>query len=165
MWFVQTLEKVFCLPELFWDNHLMRMRTHGKSWNEYTRWCQARGLRPIPTHAWTLAAFIRWCEPRHDYATIVAITKAIARMHLIAGHSDPERHPTVKRTLAMTERSISNRHNRSALFDDDFIDDKPQKKQSTEQIDNNAKKNHPEKKVLKAMRLTPKLVRRKQRPS
>lgn len=143
----------------------MRMRTHGKSWNEYTRWCEARGLRAIPTHAWTLAAFVRWCEPRHDYVTIVAITKAISRMHLIAGHSDPERHPMVKRTLAMTERSIANRHNRSALFDDSFINDEPQQKLPTRPIEDKKEKSRSEKKVLKAMRLTPKLVRRKQRLS
>lgn len=143
----------------------MTSRTYGKSWNEFTRWCQARGLKPIPTHAWTLAAFVRWCEPRHDYATIVAITKAIARMHLIAGHSDPERHPVVKRTLAMTERSISNRHHRSALFDDDFMNDKPTMMQSPEPTSDKAKKGRPERKVLRAMRLTPKLVRRKPRSS
>ncbi|MBH89074.1 MAG: hypothetical protein CMF71_02425 [Magnetovibrio sp.] len=142
----------------------MAVRTRGKSWNEFTRWCQARGLRSLPTHAWTLAAFVRWCEHRYDYATIVAITKAIARMHLIAGHSDPERHPIVRRTLAMTERSISNRHHRSALFDDDFVSEKPIKKQLSEQIDDKLKKSPPEKRVLRAMRLTPKLVRRKRRP-
>jgi len=143
----------------------MTMRAHGKSWNEFARWCQARGLKPIPTHAWTLAAFVRWCEPRHDYATIVAITKAIARRHLIAGHSDPERHPMVKRTLAMIERSISNRHHRSALFDDDFINDEPAIIQTPETTSDKAKMGRPEKRVLKSMRLTPKLVRRKSRPS
>ena len=141
------------------------MRTHGKSWNEFARWCQARGLKPIPTHAWTLAAFVRWCEPRHDYATIVAITKAIARKHLIAGHSDPERHPMVKRTLAMVERSISNRHHRSALFDDDFTNEEPVIIQTPETPSDIAKRGRPAKRVLKSMRLTPKLVRRKSRPS
>jgi len=143
----------------------MTTRTHGKSWNEYAKWCQARGLKSIPTHAWTLAAFIRWCEPRHDYATIVAITKAIARRHLIAGHNDPERHPMVRRTLAMIERSISNQHNRSALFDDDFMNDRLVEKQSPEPPSDKAKKGRPAKKVFKAMRLTPKLVRRKPRSS
>jgi len=143
----------------------MTMRTHGKSWNEFAKWCQVRGLNSIPTHAWTLAAYIRWCEPRHDYATIVAITKAIARRHLIAGHYDPERHPMVRRTLAMIERSISNRHNRSALFDDDFMNDGLVEKQSQKPPSDKDTKNRPTKRVFKAMRLTPKLVRRKPRPS
>lgn len=139
------------------------MRTHGKSWNEFARWCQARGLKPIPAHAWTLAAFIRWCEPRHDYAVIVDITKAIARRHLIAGHSDPERHPMVKRTLAMIERRISNSHNRSALFDDDFMSAEPDVK-APEALSEKVKRGPPAKRVLKSMRSTPKLVRRKSRP-
>ena len=143
----------------------MTMRTHGKSWNEFAKWCQVRGLKHIPTHAWTLAAYIRWCEPRHDYATIVAITKAIARRHLIAGHCDPERHPMVRRTLAVIERSISNRHHRSALFDDDFMSDELVEKQFPEPLGNKAKKSRPTKRVFKAMRLTPKLVRRKPRSS
>ena len=86
-------------------------------------------------------------------------------MHLIAGHSDPERHPMVKRTLAMTERSISNRHNRSALFDDGFMSDKPPKKLLTKAADDKMKKNSSKKRVLKSLRSTPKLVRRKPRPS
>ena len=139
----------------------MTLRTHGKSWNEFDRWCQARGLKPIPAHAWTLAAFIRWCEPRHDYDTIVTITKAIARRHLITGHSDPERHPMVKRTLAMIERRISNSHNRSALFNDDFMNAEPDVVKVPDAPSDKAKRGRPAKRVLKSMRSTPKLVRRR----
>jgi hypothetical protein len=143
----------------------MTIPTHKNPWNEFARWCQARGLKPIPTHAWTLAVFVRWCEPRHDYTTIIAITKAISRRHLISGHSDPERHPMVKRTLAMIERSISNRHHRSALFDDNFMNEKPTIIKTPEPPNDKAKKGRPAKRMLKSMRLTPKLVRRKSRPS
>jgi len=143
----------------------MTLRAHGKSWNEFARWCQARGLKPIPAHAWTLAAFIRWCEPRHDYETIVAITKAIARRHLIVGHTDPERHPMVKRTLAMIKRRISNSHHRSALFDDDFMNEEPDVVKVPEAPSDKAKRGRPAKRVLKSMRSTPKLVRRRSRPS
>jgi len=143
----------------------MTMRTQKMSWNEFARWCQARGLKPIPTHAWTLAAFVRWCEPRHDYATIVTITRAIARRHLISGHSDPERHPLVKRTLAMIERSISNRHHRSALFDDDFMNEKTAIIKTSEPPRDKVKSGRPAKRMSKSMRSTPKLVRRKSYPS
>jgi hypothetical protein len=137
----------------------MIIRSHGKSWKEFDGWCQARGLKPIPTHAWTLAAFIRWCEPHHDYATIVAIIRAISCRHLIAGHSDPERYPMVKRTLAVIERSISNSHHRSALFDDNFMDE------GSAIIKTPGSPGEKAKRVLKTMRLTPKLVRRKSRSS
>lgn len=100
----------------------MTLRRYGKSWNEFSRWCQARGLRPLPAHAWTVATYIRWCEPREEFTEIVERIKAIARRHLLAGYPDPERNPMVKRTLAMIERRIENRHQRSALFDEeDFM--------------------------------------------
>jgi hypothetical protein len=71
----------------------------------------------------------------------------------------------VKRTLAMIERSISNRHYRSALFDDNFMNEEPAIIKTPEPPNDKAKKGRPAKRVLKSMRLTPKLVRRKSRPS
>lgn len=140
----------------------MALRTHGKSWNEFARWCQARRLKPLPAHPWTLSAFVRWCEPRHDYAEIVAITKAIARRHLITGHPDPERHAMVQSTLAMIERRISNRHQRSSLFDDDGFDkDEAEEVDQQPDPDKQPVKGKPVKRVLKSMRSTPKLVRRR----
>lgn len=142
----------------------MTLRSHGKSWNEFARWCQARRLKPLPAHPWTLAAFVRWCEPRHDYPEIVAIIKAIARRHLITGHPDPERYPMVRRTMTMIERRISNHHHRSALFDDDAFGTDNNQTISTEQPHERAekpKKKAPAKRVLRSMRSSPKLVRRR----
>ncbi|MBC8267723.1 MAG: hypothetical protein H8E36_03155 [Rhodospirillaceae bacterium] len=142
----------------------MTLRAHGKSWNEFARWCQARRLKPLPAHPWTLATFVRWCEPRYDYGEIVAITKAIARRHLITGHSDPERHPMVRRTLAMIERRISNKHQRSALFDDDAfskMEDEPESVEDEQSLSEKPKRRGPAKRVMKSMRSTPKLVRRR----
>lgn len=139
----------------------MTMRGHGKAWNEFSRWCDARKLRALPAHAWTVAAYVRWCEPRHDYPAIVAITKAIARRHLITGHSDPERNPMVKRTLAMIERRIANSHQRSNLFDDDVLNDEIENPDENEEIFEEPKKAPPAKRVFKSMSSTPKLVSRR----
>jgi len=142
----------------------MPLRTHGKSWNEFDRWCQARKLKPLPAHPWTLAAFIRWCEPRHDYAEIVAITKAIARRHLITGHSDPERHAMVQRILAMIKRRISNQHQRSSLFDDDGFNKKEEEIEDGDEAPDLAeepKKAQAGKRMLRSMRTAPKLVSRR----
>lgn len=136
----------------------MTLRSHGKAWNEFARWCQARHLKPLPAHPWTLAAYIRWCEPRHDYPAIVAITKAIARRHLITGHPDPERHAMVGRTLAMIERRILSRHRRSSLFDEDVFGKAVDK---TEAADEPRGPMEKPKRVLKSMRSSPKLVRRR----
>ena len=137
------------------------MRAHGKAWSEFSRWCQARGLKPLPAHAWTVAAYVRWCEPRHEFPDIVLITKSIARRHLITGHSDPERHPMVRRTLEMIERRMANSHQRSALFDDDFVKEEPEGLDKPEEIFEEPKKAPPARRVIKSMRSTPKLVRRR----
>jgi len=142
----------------------MPLRSHGKSWNQFARWCQARKLKSLPAHPWTLAAFVRWCEPRHDYLTIVAITKAIARRHLLTGHSDPERHPMVQRTLAMIGRRISSQHQRSSLFDDEaFTKNDEEMNDAGEAPDlvEEPKRRPAGKRVLKSMRSSPKLVSRR----
>ncbi len=88
-------------------------------WLDFVRWCRARGLRPLPAHPWTVAAYARWCEPRHRYPTIAARIRAIARIHLLKCASCPDRHPTVQRTLTLIEARDRGRANRSDLFDAD----------------------------------------------
>lgn len=86
------------------------------SWLDFVAWCRARRLRPLPAHPWTLAAYARWCEPRHRYPTIMARVRAIARVHLLKCQTSPDRHPTVVRTLAMIEARERADVSRSALF-------------------------------------------------
>lgn len=140
---------------LFLDIAPMTLRRHGKAWNAFSRWCQARGLRPLPAHAWTVATYLRWCEPRLEFTEIVADIKAIARRHLLAGYPDPERNPMVKRTLAMIERRIENRHQRAALFDEgDFMQYPPE----IERVPEEPKPDTVGTRKIKSMRSTPKLV-------
>ncbi len=139
----------------------MTLRSHGKAWNEFSRWCEARKLQALPAHAWTVATYIRWCEPRLDYSDIVAITKAIARRHLIKGFPDPDRNPLVKRTLASIERRIANSHQRSALFDDDITKDEIENPEDPETFFEEPPKTRPTKRVIRSMRSTPKLVSRR----
>lgn len=129
----------------------MKSRAHGKAWNEFSAWCRVRGLKPLPAHAWTVAVYVRWCETRHELPVIVENLKAIARRHLIAGHPDPERHPMVRRTLAMMERRMANRHRRSNLFDDSVVLDRP----------GDGTPRQASARRSKTMRSTPKLVRRR----
>ena len=86
-------------------------------WLDFVGWCRARGLKPLPAHPWTLAAYARWCEPRHRYPTIIARVCAIARVHLLKCASSPDRHPTVVRTLALIEARDLARTSHSDLFD------------------------------------------------
>ena len=141
------------------------MRAHGKAWNEFSRWCQARGLKAIPAHAWTVATYVRWCEQRHDYPDIVTHIKAIARRHLIAGHPDPERNPMVRRTMEIIERRQENAHQRSALFEEDDFKARPEEvfpepEEEFEETESPVKS----KRKVQSMRSTPKLVSRRPRP-
>jgi len=133
--------------------------TGNKAWNEFNRWCRSRGLSALPAHPWTVAAYLRWSEPRKELDEIVFSLKAIARRHLLIGSKPPDVHPMVTKTMRMVEIAFENRHARSNLFSaDDFIefekedpDTKRQKEVSVE----------PGKKSRKIMRSAPKLVRRK----
>jgi hypothetical protein len=87
-----------------------------KAWNDFAAWCKMRGLRSLPAHPWTVAAYARWCETRLRYPKIVLLIRAIARAHVLACATSPDRHPTVTRTLRMIEARSRTRVSRAALF-------------------------------------------------
>jgi len=91
-------------------------------WTDFAEWCRGRGLKALPAHPWTVAVFARWCEPRLPAAQIARNLKAIARVHLLAGHPVPDRHPTVRRTLRAIEARQAGRRAGAALFrPEDFV--------------------------------------------
>lgn len=135
----------------------------GKAWSEFKRWCRLRGLTPLPAHPWTLAAYARWCEPKQKFADIDSNLKSIARQHLLAGVAVPNRHPTVKSTLALIEVRSANRAHSSALFEaDDFLKTPPPqaKIDSEAAVEEGPVKS---KKGYITMRSRPRLVRRRSR--
>ncbi len=94
----------------------MGRRIRERAWRDFERWCRGRGLRALPAHPWTVAAYLRWCEPRHRVTTIVKTLRVIARAHLLDCRKPPDRHPTVKRTLRRIEARWRSRGDRAALF-------------------------------------------------
>ena len=94
----------------------MRTGKHEKAWCDFADWCRTRGLRPLPAHPWTVAAYARWCEVRHRFPVILRRIRAIARVHLLECVPAPDRHPTVTRTLRMLEVRSRTRDTRAALF-------------------------------------------------
>ena len=94
----------------------MRGDRGDRAWRHFVRWCRARGLRPLPAHPWTVAAYARWCEPRNGFPVIVRRLKSIARVHVLDGRRAPERHPTVMRTLRTIETRTRLAGSRAALF-------------------------------------------------
>ncbi len=100
----------------------MTTASDGRAWAHFSAWCRARGLRPLPAHPWTVAAYLRWCEPRLGTARIGHRLKAIARRHFLNKLKSPVRHPTVSRTLRLIERRTRTRGERAALFKpEDFL--------------------------------------------
>lgn len=94
----------------------LRMKTKDKAWSDFVRWCRGHGLRPLPAHPWTLAAYARWCEPRLKYPEIARQMTAIARAHLMACVPSPDRHPIVARTLQVMEQGHRAPVRGAALF-------------------------------------------------
>ena len=137
----------------------------GKAWSDFKRWCRLRGLSPLPAHPWTLSAYARWCEPKQKFADIDKGLKSIARQHLLAGLAVPNRHPTVKKTLALIEVRCANRGHSSALFEaDDFLKTPPPQalNRDPETAEPEPAKSRPKsRKGYIAMRSAPRLVRRR----
>jgi hypothetical protein len=99
----------------------MSQRKREKAWTEFVGWCKARGLRALPAHPWTVAAYARWCEARHLYPHILGRMRAIARAHLLACLGAPDRHPVVTRTLRTIEARHRTRDTHSTLFPADEV--------------------------------------------
>lgn len=81
-----------------------------------------RGLKPLPAHPWTIAAYARACERRFGHGAVVARIGSIARAHLMQGHAAADRHPTVARTLSAIAQQARLLPDAADLFDPaDFL--------------------------------------------
>lgn len=103
-----------------------RTATSARVWSEFRRWCTARGLKPLPAHAWTIAAYLRVVDRRAKggVSGAEAAAKAlevIAREHLLKTARVPTRHPTVQTTLDMIQRRAQVQGQHAALFDEGDI--------------------------------------------
>jgi len=133
------------------------MRERNKSWKEFTRWCQAKGLSELPAHAWTVAAYVRFHERRKEHAELLEAMKEIARRHLLRGYADPVVDQMVESTLERIANRQRNRHHHSALFDDDPLSNhRPEA--AAPMVEDEPR---PGGGRRKTMRNSPKLVRRK----
>ena len=132
------------------------MATRAKTWGDFKRWCDARGLKPLPAHPWTIAAYLRWVERRKDAKTARAALDVISREHLFKSARVLGRHPTVMRTLELIERRAESQTQRSALFDEDVLAETPTPTAPPEEPDE--QEDRPRRRSLAA---TPRLKRRR----
>ncbi len=143
----------------------MRRRRRDKDWKDFADWCRGRGLQPLPAHPWTVAAYVRWCEARHNFQSIVKRLRTIAGVHLEEGERPPDRQPTVTRTMRSIEMRQLLKRRGSALFRaQDFVaEEAPPPPVPPSDTPPAGKPGTDESRRKRALRSTPRLVRR--RPS
>lgn len=140
----------------------MRKRVHDKEWREYVRWCRARGLKPLPSHPWTISAYLRWCERSLRSPHIDHSIKAIARAHLLNCLKSPDRHPMVVRTLHMIETRSRSKAARSDLFKpEDFLRRNKGENETASPLPSRPDRKTTAERRLRVLRSTPKLVSRR----
>lgn len=115
--------------------------TKTRTWSEFKRWCDARGLKALPANPWTVAAYLRWVDRRLGAMAARAALDTVAREHILKTLHVPAKHPTVKRTLDLIERRAEVRGQQAALFDEaDVLSTEPQpKSQLKSQLKSKAK--------------------------
>ena len=98
----------------------MSRQKHDKFWLEFVAWCRQRQLKPMPAHAWTVAAYLRWKDrqdpKKADIVCTDRLIKIISRAHLLCGYPSPHSHPVIAKTLASIERRQATAPDRSDLF-------------------------------------------------
>jgi len=144
------------------------MATRTKTWGEFKRWCEGRGLKALPAHPWTIAAYLRWVDRRKDAQTARDVLNVIAREHLLKTARVPARHPTVQCTIELIERRAETRGLHSSLFDAGPLaheeaggepegkpDEKPEAESGQQAVEQPSKR--------RSLASTPRLVRRRTR--
>ncbi len=140
---------------------------NNKAWDAFVDWCRRRGLSAVPANPWSLAAFVRWCEPRHTPRAIAKMIKEISRVHESKTRRRLDRDELVLRTLHMVEaRHAAKRDKpRVELFEAEDADAKtaaPAKKPARARKPREPKQTPRAKPGLSP---TPRLVRRRKLPS
>jgi len=139
-----------------------------RSWDAFSAWCDERGLAAAPANPWTLAAYIRFVEGTMRYDVLRRHVDQIGQMHFEKRRTRPDRTAMVQRTLDSVRRRAEARKRQSKektkpvapLFEaEDFLDAKTPQKNPKMPRKRQPRDTAPAK--HRALRVTPKLVRRK----
>lgn len=139
------------------------MATRAKTWGEFTRWCKGRGLKPLPAHPWTIAAYLRWVDQRKGAQTAGDALNVIVREHLLKSARVPRRHPTVQRTIELIERRAETCGLHSNLFDEDPMGHMESQDKSDLKADAEPDAEPDQRSKRRNLASTPRLVRRRTR--
>jgi site-specific recombinase XerD len=71
-------------------------RAYQADLRDFTAWCRAHGLNPLPTSPETVAAYLVDLATRRKVATVQRRLASISQQHAAAGHETPTRSATVR---------------------------------------------------------------------
>ena len=75
-------------------------------WEDFSGWCRAHGLSPLPASPETVMAFVADLSGRRKVSTIQRRVAAISIAHQAAGHESPTRTSLVRETLKGIRRTF-----------------------------------------------------------
>jgi integrase len=88
-------------------------RLYRTGWAQFTAWCEAHGVRPLPAGAETVACYVADLAKAAKPATIHARLAAISAAHRAAGYDSPTKQEAVRlvrrgmrRTLGTAQRQV-----------------------------------------------------------
>jgi len=88
-------------------------RLYRTGWAQFTAWCEAHGVRPLPAGAETVACYVADLAKAAKPATIDARLAAISAAHRAAGYDSPTKEEAVRlvrrgmrRTLGTAQRQV-----------------------------------------------------------
>jgi hypothetical protein len=88
-------------------------RLYRTGWAQFTAWCEAHGVRPLPAGAETVACYVADLAKAAKPATIHARLAAISAAHRAAGYDSPTKEEAVRlvrrgmrRTLGTAQRQV-----------------------------------------------------------
>jgi integrase len=88
-------------------------RLYRTGWAQFTAWCEAHGVRPLPAGAETVACYVADLAKAAKPATIDARLAAISAAHRAAGYDSPTKQEAVRlvrrgmrRTLGTAQRQV-----------------------------------------------------------
>jgi integrase len=79
-------------------------RSYAIAWTDFCRWCDARGLTPLPAAPETVGLFLADRAQTHRPASLRLRLVAIGQAHRLQGHSLDPRHPAVREVWAGIRR-------------------------------------------------------------
>jgi site-specific recombinase XerD len=100
---VPSLEQV---REYIWASKAENtLRGYQSDWRNFCRWCESRGLCPLPASPETVASYIAECAGRLKVGSIQRRLNAIAEAHKAVGAESPTHSPVVTNTMKGIRRT------------------------------------------------------------